>query len=188
MLGEARGDGPLYIGAMTPTDPQIFKSTNSLYLHHFNQAGAGRGTYEGMCGGLSTLWLKNMLDGVRDVLSKPDEFRAQLLQARYRWDKATGGTDAVHLLQSVGLKGALLCSGAGVSYACEQIAAKGGAFLIWNGPHFVAAYIATGKFYFYDCEAGLFLDESKSEWKSRIRAMGYAGGSDESWMVWSVTH
>lgn len=172
---------------MIGVNPKIFASTNDNYVHNFDQAGAGRGTYVGMCGGLSTLWLNNMLSGVRDVNSKPDEFRAQLLQVKYRWDKSTGGQDAVNLLATAGLTGNVYLKDAGVSFAAEQMASKGGAFLIWNGPHFVAASIKPGKFYFFDCEDGLYLLENKAEWKTQIAKMGYGSTSPDPWTVWSVT-
>jgi hypothetical protein len=167
--------------------PLIFTSTNHNYVHNFKQAGAGRGTYVGMCGGLSTLWLNNMLGGVRDINSKPDEGRAQLLQVKYRWDKSLGGQDAINLLASAGLIGTTFLTRAGISMAGEEMASKGGGFLIWNGPHFVAAFIRPGQFYFYDCETGLYLYETKSDWKAQIGSLGYGSRFLEPWTVWSVT-
>ncbi len=167
-------------------NPRIFESTNNSSAH-LNQAGAGWGSYVGMCGGLSSLWLKNMLDGKRDTLSKPDSGRAQLLQVKYRWDKSPGERDILNLLSSAGLIGTSVCKSAGVSFACTSMSGKGGAFLIWNGPHFVAALVKPGKFYFYDCESGLFLYDYQAEWKMAIREMGYTQDSSENWNVWSVS-
>ncbi len=167
---------------------KIFSSTNNNYVQNFKQAGAGRGTYVGMCGGLSTLWLLNMLNDVRDINSKPEEGRAQLIQVRYRWDKSLGGDDAINLVQSVGLHATRFLNKAGVSYATEQIAGKDGAFLIWNGPHFVAAYINGGKFYFYDCEDGLYLLNNKADWRAQITSMGYGGRYPDPWTVFTVTN
>jgi hypothetical protein len=172
---------------MPGQNPQIFDSTNNNYVQNFNQAGAGRGTYVGMCGGLSSLWLKNMVSGVRDLLSKPDEGRAQILQVKYRWDKSLGGQDAINLLASAGVTGVLLTDFTPVSIALETIATTGGSFLIWNGPHFVAAQVAGGKFYFYDCEHGLYLYNTKLDWKAQIQALGYGTTYPDDWKVWSVT-
>lgn len=172
---------------MPQQNPMIFQSSNNNYVHNFNQAGAGVGTYVGMCGGLSSLWLKNMIGGVRDLLSKPDEGRAQLLQVKYRWDKSVGGQDAVNLLASAGATGVLLHDFTPVSTSLETIATAGGSFLIWNGPHFVAAHVADTKHYFYDCEDGLFLYDTKLEWKAKIIAMGYGTTYPDDWKVWTAT-
>lgn len=165
---------------------RIFISTNNNAAH-VNQAGAGWGDYDGMCGGLSSLWLKNMLSGKRDIMSKPDDGRAQLLQVKYRWDTSPGEQDILSLLQTAGLRGNALVKDAGVSFACTKMADSGGGFLIWNGPHFVAALVKSGRYYFYDCEEGLFLYSNASAWKTKIREMGYSQSSNENWDVWNVS-
>jgi len=166
-------------------NPKIFDSTNDNYLHNFNQAGAGRGTYAGMCTSLSALWLDNILSGKRDVISKPDEGRAQYLQAKFRWDRSLGWQDRVNLLKSANLKGVSILTNATVPDAEAQMASRGGGFLIDNGSHAVAVYIKPDNFYFYDCEKGLFLFQTESEWKSQISSMGY---DNDQWTVWSVTN
>jgi hypothetical protein len=174
--------------AMPIQNEMIFDSTNDNYAYLLQQGGQVQaGVYLGMCGGLSTLWLKNMLAGVRDLLSKPDEGRAQLIQVKYRWDHADDSQAAVNLLASVGLTGVAFLTAEQVSTAIAQIGATNGAFLIWNGPHFVAAHVSPAKFYFYDCEDGLFRYGTQLAWAAKISSMGYGNQYPQPWTVWTVT-
>jgi hypothetical protein len=172
---------------MPKQNPKIFASTNNNYVHNFNQAGGGAyGTYIGMCGGLSILWLNNMLSGFRDVISKPDEGRAQLVQVKMRWDPSDANF-MINMIQSVELNGAAFSTAKGVSIAADEMASKGGAFLICNGDHVMAAIIKPGKFYFYDSEDGLYLHENRSDWKLQISMLGYGNRYPQPWSVWTVT-
>ena len=149
---------------------RLWASTNNNSVINFRQGynPQERGTYQGMCAGLSTLWLLNMLNGVRDMNSKPDDFRAQLVHVKYRW--GTGEIE-IKLVQSVGLKAVTFLTGKSVSFATEEIASKGGAHLIRNDHHAVASYISGSRYYFYDCESGLYLESNKSDWKNTIAGL-----------------
>jgi hypothetical protein len=179
---------------MPKQNPKIFASHNN-YTQLLKQAGnVNAGKYHGICAAMTGLWLKNMLDGKRDLLSAPDPARAQMLQVQYRWDPAGGGQDDVNLLKKMGLQAQKAFNQVGIGIATTLMAAKPGNYYLGDNFHAIGAITGDNSYYFYDCDAngagGLFFYDNPDEWKALISASGYTqaqGGKTTSWSGWTVT-
>jgi hypothetical protein len=178
---------------MPKQNPKIFASHND-YTQLLKQAGnQNAGRYRGICAAMTGLWLKNMLDRKRDLLSEPDRVRAEMLQVQYRWDPAGGGQDDVNLLNKIGMQAQKAFNQVSIGIATTLMAAKAGNYYLGDNYHAIGAITGAGTYYFYDCDArgagGLFLFDNPEKWKALINASGYTqarGGMKTSWSGWTV--
>jgi hypothetical protein len=152
---------------------KIFSSTN---VFSSRQTQGGDGTIaerQGICAAISALWCMHMLEGKRDLLTKPSYERAQALQVLYRWDPTAPGDDYLNLMQRIGLKGTLQFRDSATNVALMQVSNRPGVYhLSMLGSHTVAAAIMNDKYYFYDCDengaGGLHSFNSADEWKALV--------------------
>jgi hypothetical protein len=179
---------------MTRQNPRIFDSTNNFSARQQQGGGTNRRQRDGICAALSSLWCFHMLDGVRDLLSKPSNPRAQALQVGYRWDPAGGGADDVNLLFRIGLNASKVFDSKKIVKALKVMEATAGTYYFGYPAHRLAAQIGPGGYYFYDCDengaGGLFLYDNVNDWKNKIQDSGYSAtalGSDDSWTGFKVT-
>ena len=107
---------------------------------------------EGICVAQSALWCRNMLQGKRDLLSKPDYALAGPLQAIYEIRHKCNYTT---FLGSMGMKIDSETTKVGFS-ALEYLRKNDGQYMIRYPGHSMGARISGSSYYFFDPEEGLF--------------------------------
>lgn len=151
---------------------KIFDSTNDFSSMQ-TQGGDGEfGQRHGICAALTSLWCLHMLEGRRDLLTKPSYERAQALQVRYRWDPAGGGQDRINLLGRIGVRGTVQFTDSSTNIALTQVCARPGAYYLAAPGHAIGAAVMNNRYYFYDCDAngagGLYAFESVDDWRALV--------------------
>jgi hypothetical protein len=133
---------------------KVFDSTNAFSSLQAQGGGNAVARRQGICAALSALWCMHMLEGKRDLLTKPSYERAQALQTLFRWDPAPGGEDFLNLLKRIGIRGEVRSNSSQTGIALKQMAVQPGIYALREvGVHYVAAAARDSKFYFYDCDA-----------------------------------
>jgi hypothetical protein len=170
-----------------PTGDRVFESTNTVGTStKYSVTKSGGSTTgvalakkdEGLCKALAVLWCANILSGVRDLLTKPDEFRAGALQVRFEM----AGWDSPTVFGLAGLESTEDQEASG-SVALDYMIANPGTYQIRVPGHAIAAQITGTTYYFYDSESGLWKYTSSADWKKNI--------SDEykptkTWKIWRL--
>lgn len=154
---------------------KIFSSTNNFSALQTQAGGSVAAQREGICAALTGLWCMHMLEGKRDLLTKPSYERAQALQVQYRWkwDSNSSRTDnEVMFLKRIGVQGTLAFRRSATNIALSQIAAKPGIYCLRNDEHAVGAAILNNRYYFYDCDengaGGLYAFDSADDWRGLV--------------------
>lgn len=151
---------------------KIFSSTNDFSSLQTQGGGATTHQRAGICAALTSLWCMHMLEGKRDLLTKPSYTRAQALQVRYRWDPLGGGQDDLNLLERIGVKGTITFPNSATNIALSQICARPGVYCLGTPDHAIGAAVVNNRYYFYDCDengaGGLYAFESADEWRTLV--------------------
>ncbi|HKE95540.1 MAG TPA: hypothetical protein VKB34_14600 [Povalibacter sp.] len=148
---------------------RVFDSVNTFSSLQSQGGGNAAGRRQGICAALTGLWCMHMLEGKRDLLSKPSYERAQALQVLFRWDPAAGGQDFLNLLKRIGIRGTVKFNNSKTPIALGQIAVQPGVYALRQvGVHYVGACVTGSSFYFYDCDAngagGLHVFDDSASW------------------------
>jgi hypothetical protein len=163
-----------------PKGDCVFTSTNNVGTN--TRYGKGSTTIsaqdEGLCKALAVLWCANMVGGVRDVLSKPDEFRAGSLQVKFE----TSGYDSDVIFGLAGVKQTDSQDLTG-STALNYIASHPGTYQIRVPGHAIAVHISGATHYFYDSESGLWKYTSSGDWLTNISGEYNGTGT---WHIWKL--
>ena len=162
-----------------PNGDRLYESTNTVGTG--TKYGKGTATisdtYEGLCKALAVLWCEKMVNGKRDILTKPDEFRAGALQFKFeiQWD-----SDVIFGLAGLESKDETT---KGPSDCLDYINGHPGTYQIRVPGHAIAVHVSGSDYYFYDSESGLWKYRSKDSWKGDILGE-YDDGDD--WTAWKL--
>lgn len=154
---------------------KVFGSVNNFSSFQTQGGDGVNAQRQGICAAITGLWCMHMLEGKRDLLTKPSYERAQALQVLYRWDPTAPGQDYLNLLKRIDVKGTVQFPDSAVNVALSQVSAKPGVYhLSMIGYHTVGAAVVNNRYYFYDCDeagaGGLHVFESADDWKDLINA------------------
>jgi len=160
---------------------RVFTSTNAFSSLQTEAGGNASGRRLGICAAYTALWCKAVFKGTRPLLTKPEQFRAQILQVKYRWDPASPGTDYVNLFQSIDVTASVDFQSLDQDTALSTVSAQTGVYHLSEiGVHTVGAAYTGGKYYFYDCDengaGGLYEFDTIGDWKALVN-QHYAGVS-----------
>ncbi|HEY0819514.1 MAG TPA: hypothetical protein VGD46_12095 [Rhizobacter sp.] len=151
---------------------KIFSSTNNFSSLQTQGGGQVAAQHAGICAALTSLWCLHMLEGRRDLLTRPSYARAQSLQVLYRWDPAAGAQDKLNLLERIGVKGTVQFNASATSVALSQMSAKPGVYRLGNGAHSIGAAVVNNRYYFYDCDengaGGLHAFDDADDWRALV--------------------
>ena len=162
-----------------PHGDKIFSSTNTVGTKTRYTKGTTTisKTYEGLCKALAVLWCEKVLNGTRDVISKPDEFRAGSLQFHFEkaWD-----SDLIFGLAS--LKSEHKLTDTPVN-CLVYINNHPGTYQIKVSGHAIAVHVTGSDYYFYDSESGLWKYNSAITWANDIIDEYFDG---KNWTAWRL--
>lgn len=170
---------------------QIFETENVIAIYDRSggelHAVAGKkdqvgNWYEGICVAQSALWCRNMLQGKRDLLSKPDYALAAPLQAKY---EIIYKNDYSKFLKSMGMTIAATDKLKGLA-AVDLLTKNDGQYMLRYPGHAMGAKISGSNYYFFDPESGLFKYESGDAFTRRI-LRDYHNEMSEDWTLRRVT-
>ncbi|MGD0628337.1 MAG: hypothetical protein ABR987_03235 [Terracidiphilus sp.] len=154
--------------------------------------GARRDLQPGTCAAQSALWCRNILKGVPTQNSRPMDLEAGILQTAFIKAGAAGvvGKAAKQmdaLLEGTGLK----CSG-GYELGATDITAKvcddPGVYLIFTIKHAIAVKTSSEAFYYFEPENGLWLFNTRPEFRRKIHANYVLEAGDQAtrWMAFGL--
>lgn len=162
-----------------PTGEKIYSSTNTIGTNTKYTKGTVTVAekYEGLCKALAVLWCEKMVNGKRDILTEPDQFRAGALQFKFEisWD-----SDVIFGLADLKSTDTTTRS---PRHCLNYIAHRPGTYQIRVPGHAIAVHASGGIYYFYDSESGLWRYTSKDQWRSDILAE-YKDKKD--WTIWKL--
>ncbi len=127
---------------------QIFETENTIGIWDKDD----REFVEGICVAQSALWCRNILQGKRDLLSKPDYALAGPLQAIY---EIRHKCEYTPFLRSMGMKIDAETEVGGYS-AMEYLKKNDGQYMLRYPGHAMGAKVSGSNYYFFDPEDGLF--------------------------------
>jgi len=162
-----------------PTGDRLYESTNTVGTNtkYVKGTSAVSTTYEGLCKALAVLWCEKMVNGKRDILTKPNEFRAGALQFKFEinWDSnIIFGLAGLKSTDSTTRK---------PKKCLHYISHRPGTYQIRVPGHAIAVHAIGNIFYFYDSESGLWRYESRAQWMKNILDE-YDDGKD--WTIWKL--
>lgn len=159
---------------------KVYASTNNVGTNAKYQGGVLMASDEGLCVALSTLYCSNVVKGLRDILTKPDESRAGAIQVRYEMGKFDYGIPI-----RLGQMRLTDTQSGNLNVVADYIIANPGTYLMRYPGHAMAAHVTGSSYYFYEPDSALWKYTSASDWKSDIGNQ-FPGEKASTWTIRKV--
>jgi hypothetical protein len=138
---------------------------------------------EGICTAMSAVWCRNMLQGVRDLLSKPDYTLASTLQAKY---EIVHQSDYDAFLTGMAMKVLSTRTWNGIPNLLSNLAKTNGQYMLRYPGHAMGAKIGDGAYYFFDPEEGLFKYNTSGDFETGLMKL-YSSKFGKDWTARQVS-